>query len=119
MIKLTALSTLICFLVGQTSTSIGLPGVGVIANWSAVTLIGVLLYTLIVYQQPKERKERNEHTEKIINRICAEFRSVQDQQHLDNQAFNKNLNSMTKQCEKTRGTMVGLVRGSACEETDG
>lgn len=80
-------------IVGQVAAPMGLSSwTGVVANLSAVGLMGFILYTIVLKQQPKERaearKEREEertevrkeraeareYTERILNMVAEEYR---------------------------------------------
>jgi len=60
-----------------------LPETNGLAELSAVCLVMALLWFLITKQGPKERREAQEHTERIVDNICDEFRHTRLQQHED------------------------------------
>ncbi len=81
-----------------------------LSEWShipAVGLLGFLLYWLVVKQQPKERKETREHTERIAAQIGSDFKAVQKEQHQDSKALIEKVSALAENCASHLATGKG------------
>lgn len=57
------------------------------ANLSAVALLGLILWSILMKQQPKERREAREHVERVVKQIGDDNKATQQQQHKDQMAL--------------------------------
>ncbi len=68
------------------------------SNLSAMGLLMLLVYLLVTKQGPKERREAQEHTELVVDKVCKQFDVTQKRQHEDNVAINQSIQSLAGNC---------------------
>ncbi len=73
------------------------------ANLPAMGLLMFLLYWIVVKQQPKERKEAREHTEKIATQLGADFKEVQKLQYASQQEMVGKIGELAENCRSHLG----------------
>ena len=73
-------------MLGQTLETVpgASPLLGPWLQFGAIGLLGLVLYWILVKLQPRERQEVREHTERVIDKVCSQFRAAQTEQHEDN-----------------------------------
>lgn len=87
-----------------------------LSGWSNLPAMGLLMFLLwwiLTKQQPKERKdaqtsaaqerkEAREHTERVVEKIGADFKAIQKQQHEDQRAMIGQIGILTEHCTQAR-----------------
>ena len=68
------------------------------AHLPAVGLLGFLLYWIIVKQQPRERKDSREHTERIVRQLGNDFKETQQRHHESSSAIADKIGMLAENC---------------------
>lgn len=82
----------------QTKVPDGLGALAPYVNAGAVAVVLALVWYLVTKAQPRERKEAQEHTERVVTRVCEQFAVTQEQQHKDTTEISKSIQSLASNC---------------------